>query len=262
MLAQAIGMKRIKIVADQIRAVCEPIAATVLAENDAKKSVKRTSKEGITTRETIMAKLAKLSVEEQWTDDEIDGAATYIKSNADQTEKTVAVLVSQIKVAAKPLVRENFGSIITVINDAWAEEQDAKEAGLETPLRKLKARRYALVCHILVQIAEKKLAPTFDADDLLAYAESKAEEKKIDAEKARKKIEAIVKQIDELHSVFPYEDLRAASANLRNIDVYDLEESRLKPKTLTARMEEAVSAPQFLQTAKQQQADGDGIAFV
>lgn len=234
-LTKTIGKSRIKTIAEQMLKACEPITAVGLKEKEAKALIDRTKAEGATVRETIMARVSELATEGKWTAPEIDAAAKSISKSGERSDKSKAVLVSQIKSAAKPNVREKFKEIATVVNEAWEEEEDLKAAGEPTPLHKLKSRRYDLLCHVLSRVAAGEMAPDFTQEALLAYAESCEQERKFDAEKAAKKIESLVKQIDELHDEFDHHDLLVAANLLRKINAEQLREARDKPKTLTVK---------------------------
>jgi hypothetical protein len=252
---KTIGKSRIKTIAEQMLQACEPFTAVGSAEKDAKLAIDKVKAEGVTVRETIMARVSELATGGKWTALEIDAAAKSIGKNAKQNDRSKAVLVSQIKSAAKPNVREKFKEITTVVNEAWDEAEELKAAGEPAPLRKLSSRRYDLLCHVLSRVAAGKMAPDFTQDDLLAYAEECEREKRSDANKAAKKLEALVKQIDELHEEFRHNNLLVGANYLREIDVKQLQEARdrpnksgLMPKTKApTRSQSTMSAPQFLQ---------------
>jgi hypothetical protein len=218
---------RISAIGSALYAACRPINDADGATQEARDLAKSLRESGMGLREQIMASVARLSHEGQWTAREVDAgckaAAGMINDKA--SEKTLATFISQVKNAAHPLVASRYEAITTVVNDAWAAETE--QLGIDksspAPLRKAFSRKFHALISVFVATTKGE-NPANNVDSLISFASERDPD--LAADKVAKRIGAIINDLLAIHVDFPDVVLQTVAEALSNITEKTLEKSR------------------------------------
>jgi hypothetical protein len=162
------------------------------------------------TRESVLGKIAKLSSAGNWTLKEIKSATKKVMDmhNDERTKRTLATLVSELRLAAHPNTRDKVAGLIDLRDRAWEAEVQAHKAdkSTPTPLRKFAGRKYHLLTRMLGEAENENYFTT--VGQVVAWA--KANDPGLDAEKVHKKIQEYREKLAAFLEQFPDDDLIAA----------------------------------------------------
>jgi hypothetical protein len=195
-----------------------------------------------TVRESVMVRLAKLSIKNNWTAAHIeDGVNLALKAFADNHNgqmlpSSLNQFKGELKRAMHPSAREHISEAITTGNAFWGKEVDNAKAVREAnkhlpegtkavapkePLKRAFQRRYHLIAGDkgLLQAHIDGLASAGLTDDPVALAGYRVRTTREDPDEAAKVIARLVKQISVIHEEFPAAELEAIIAFVKKSDV-------------------------------------------
>jgi hypothetical protein len=182
----------------------------------------------LVTREGTLRTLAELSTQNAWTAQQVDKGAALVAeaNNGAKLPASVKTFANELRVVMQPGTREAFPSIMDAALAVWADEDLAKALNgkdADMPARKAWKRRYHVV------MSATQALPTrgrlLDAPDLItAYARECDPD--IKADKAAKRIKAMMDELSTIALNFPEQDVKAAFDTLSKVKVETLEAAR------------------------------------
>lgn len=238
---------RIDAIASQIRACASGITDDDDAHDAAKAAAKAAGEVKMNTRETLMSQLCALSRDDKWTPGEIDGAAKLAVAKGNQTSKSMATFVSELKRVVKPGIRDDFDRLIEVRNAAMEAERE----GDDKPCKAAWSRGYHVLLTGLVKPLEDGFV-IFTVEGLQEHA--RACDPARDPDKVFKKLEGIREQLEAIYAVFQVDDIGAALDDLRYVKDSGAFRALAAPKPATTVMKPAPVAP-VLSTAVENTVD-------
>lgn len=194
-------------------------------------------------RESVLANIAGLARDQDWTHTEViaagNAAAQMYTGNDKAKASHVKTLVNHCKLAAHPLVRDQFASLVGMIADC-VELESLMESADERPVLKLFKRRYHAIVGVMRLVTE---GMTFDGpDDLTNYAE--ANDPDFNPKGAAVKLAAALKVLAKVNKHFPIGLIGDAISELSPIDEDRLKAAREDAQAhATSRLVNATVAP-------------------
>jgi hypothetical protein len=181
--------------ASQITSILSGIASKVMAAGDNVTATKAANKAAlavadkneITTRDALFAEIASASHNGEWTEIEISQAASAVVSGFngdDKVKKTFQNIVSELKAAMHPNVREYVGELVKLRDAAYADEAErkAQDKAYSEPVATAYPRKINLLtalinegknhCRIYTRVSEvvdfaRHMDPAYDADKMV-----------------------------------------------------------------------------------------------
>jgi hypothetical protein len=195
-----------------------------------------------TVRESVMVRLAKLSIKNNWTEGHIDDGiklaleAFKARSNANLLPSSLTQFKGELRRAMHPSARAHIADAITTANAFWGEEvnnaktvreankhlpEGTKAVAPKEPLKQTFQRRYHLIAGDkgLLQAHIDGLQSAGLTDDPVALANYRIRTTREDPDEAAKVIARLVKQITVIHDEFPAAELEAIIAFVKKSDV-------------------------------------------
>jgi hypothetical protein len=186
-------------------------------------------------REVLMLSLSDAATAGVWTETEIDKACADVakSQNNDATAKTMATLLSEVKLAALPRVRPVFATLCAARDAAWdIEDQDkaahkaAKAPGkFDGLLTRTFTRRYQTLVALMRAVNDGK-ASIASGDDVLAFARTR--DPACDPEKMAAKMADAVNTLQRLGAAVEWRlpGLRAAVTGLLSLGAPEIAEAQ------------------------------------
>lgn len=218
--------QRQALIASALHQACAPITEAHKITTDAKDALDGVRDGEMGIREGIMAQVAQLSIQGNWTKAELKAATkAAIGQINDKDNKTLATFISEVRRAGLPGAREHFAALLDLRDKAWDAETEQKNLDntAPTPIRKAWARKYHFLLTGLLGAAEDGLILT-TVDECVAYARDNDPAHNLD--KIFAKIEAARKALADIYVDFPADDLGHVVDTLTNLDKKVLEVAR------------------------------------
>lgn len=237
--AYALDPARVEAIADAIHTACSGTRAYDQERDDAKSALTDASDKAINAREAIMVALANLSVQGQWTDQEIRHCAAVAAGRSNnKSDKALATFIGETKRAMDPKVRSYVPDLVALRDKVWDDEAmlHAADKDMPTPCKKAFVRKYHMMITMFGECADGWLFTT--PDQVVRYAV--AHDPDWNAEKVAKKVAQLKTMIDEIYSRFSDAPLQVASQALDDVSKLTLDASR---------RQDNVETPEVVQTA-------------
>jgi hypothetical protein len=185
----------------------------------AKASVKAANDSEFSTRDSLLVECATASVQGDWTEAEINSAATKVLAacNADgKVKKTLQNVTSELKAAMHPNARAYVGHLLELATSAFTEEEENAKADkdLPTPLKLAFARRYMLFME-LIREAKNECRVYTTRDELLAFAAFN--DPRFDAKALHKRLTRTVDELKAFYNDCPVDAVANVQAEITNV---------------------------------------------
>jgi hypothetical protein len=194
---------------DNTKAVRDAAKAANKAANDSEFS----------TRDSLLVECATASVQGDWTEAEINSAATKVIAacNADgKVKKTLQNVTSEMKAAMHPNARAYVGHLLDLATSTFTEEEENAKADkdLPTPLKLAFARRYMLFME-LIREAKNECRIYTTRDEVLAFAAS--EDPRFNAKTLHKRLTRVVDELKAFYNDCPVDAVANVQAEITNV---------------------------------------------
>ena len=218
-------------IAEQIRGLCSAIMGDTTEMANLREEIEELSDKVKNTRLAMCTEIAAMSSAGQWTAGEIKRASAHAAKMGNSTEgagKTVGVFCSEIGVFAHPDVRDDFPTILTACQEAWANERQAVKdsddpKSVPTPIKKYQSREYKLILQTTRAIRDGEVVITCVAD-VVAWAVRNDPD--FDEEKVEKRLKSAAEMLRKIAVDFAHGDVGQAATFLEGIEAKDLMDSR------------------------------------
>lgn len=255
-MKNVIDAARVAAITDAMFATCMGAKESMNEAAQAAEASKDAAKSAVSVRESVMFKIAEISLVNDWqpVETKLAAKAAGARTTNLATAGSLAVFISECSRAAHPLIRERFHEIVALRNDAWDTEEMMLEADKASPapVRKAFKRRYHALIGIMSAIEKGENLST--VEDVISYAV--AHDPDHDAAKVLKRLKGLVSDLSDFYGDFPVDDIGHAIQTLQNVtaDILTaarnakIAENKALCATSAAAATPAVTAPKAAQT--------------
>jgi hypothetical protein len=214
---------RIEKIASFINGVAYKVIAatenTKTVRDAARATVKAANDSEFSTRDSLLVECATASVQGDWTEAEINSAATKVIAgcNADgKVKKTLQNVTSELKAAMHPNARAYVGKLLELATSAFTEEEENAKADkdLPTPLKLAFARRYMLFME-LIREAKNECRVYTTRDEVLAFAAFN--DPRFDAKLLHKRLTRTVDELKAFYNDCPVDAVANVQAEITSV---------------------------------------------
>jgi len=226
---------RIAAMAQSLRTNADDVNVDVGLHTAAKDAAKAAGENVNSKRVDIMFVIADLASQDNWLPEEID-AATKIaaKDNGGPTtEGSIKTFLYEIGYAAHPNVRDNFRTMVSVVNLAWANETEQSvisQGATPTPIAKWAKRKYHALTGVM-KAAKNEGILIQQESDLIAYAKDNDPSENVG--KVFKKFEKLIADLRGFNVDFPVDDIGNAIQTLEGVTEKHLAAAQARKLALT-----------------------------
>jgi len=192
---------------------------TKTVRDAAKAAVKAANDSEFSTRDSLLVECATASVQGDWTEAEINSAATKVLASCNaegKVKKTLQNVTSELKAAMHPNARAYVSNLLELATTAFTEEEENAKADkdLPTPLKLAFSRRYTLFME-LIREAKNELRVYTTRNELLAFAAFN--DPRFDAKLLHKRLTRVVDDLKAFYNDCPVDAVANVQAEITSV---------------------------------------------